>query len=439
MVRVIVHGILPKLDKKEQEGMMSIKGLLGVLAKLLALAGLIIVFSIALIPRLGSAGGIGVGPTEMKITNAVRGTVYQDTIFVQFVGSENQRLQVSVSGDIVDWTKFYESARPSTPIQEVTARPGEWTYLTVKFSIPVDTQLSTATGDLWVSAAPPVGNIGNMIVGLQAKVEVTIGISGIAKIVTGKVTEVNLGDTEVGQPVNLTVGVANTGNASARPEIAVKIISGSKTIADFAKSDVTVEVGKQQAINLAWDSSGQKEGNYSAEVKVSLGDKVLDTKKISFRLLPTGSSGVSVAGTGQLVSMGLDGPASVGVNKIQGVVNNIGPADFRAKFIGEVYRDGKLIDTIQSDEVLIPSWNMDKLNMYLKVEAPGKYEIKGYVNYGGNKSGPKEFVFTVAGAGVQTDLPVNWLLVIIGGGGTAAVVGAIMVIKRRRRSILRNE
>jgi hypothetical protein len=142
------------------------------------LIGLIPILVMLLVAVNVGAAGFGVGPGDLEIANALRGEEYQETIFAKYTAEaeESQQclLELDTVGDISEWISFYNPINLTTPIQSIMASAGEWTYITVKFNIPEDAPIGTATGTMYVRTAPPEGETeGEITVSLQGAVDVT--------------------------------------------------------------------------------------------------------------------------------------------------------------------------------------------------------------------------------------------------------------------------
>ncbi len=81
--------------------------------------------------------------------------------------------------------------------------------------------------------------------------------------------------------------------------------------------------------------------------------------------------------------------------KIPVTFENTGTIDTKAKFVGELYINGNLVDVVNTDELLVPVGEKSDLIAYLKIETPGDYKIKGHVLYEGKKTDEKELAFFV--------------------------------------------
>jgi len=74
---------------------------------------------------------------------------------------------------------------------------------------------------------------------------------------------------------------------------------------------------------------------------------------------------------------------------------NTGEIDTMAKFKGEIYHEGNLLDVLESDEMFVEAGETANLVSYYKIMEPGSYTIRGRVLYSGKETEEKEVSFSV--------------------------------------------
>ena len=179
----------------------------------------------------------------------------------------------------------------------------------------------------------------------------------------------------------------------------------------------------------------------------SLDGKVLAEKDLLFEILPLGT----LSRSGEIKEVVIDGTTIVKfTSKVIATFENTGQIDTMAKFTGEVYLDGNLVQTITSDELLVKRGKQEVLTAYFTPEKPGKYTIKVQVNYEGKKSDVKEVNLDITALKDITLTPKSNpdgstggensfnLLYPIGGGVAILIFAAVVLfaVKRSRRPIL---
>lgn len=196
--------------------------------------GLIAVLLMLVLPVNAGAVGLATGPSEMEITYALSGEEYQETIFLKYTNDGECIVQFRAVGDISDWVSFYEPNDPTSPIESITALPGEWTYILVKFNIPSDALTGTVIGTIYAQTVPLEGG-GGAAVSLQGTVNVTIDIVGeaegkeetagpISNVTTDIVDEAEGEEETAGPSSNVTTDIV--GEAEGEEETAEPISKG---------------------------------------------------------------------------------------------------------------------------------------------------------------------------------------------------------------------
>ena len=379
-----------------------------------------------------TAIGLGIGPSELKITNALRGGEYERTITVFNPGKERANFTLGAEGEASDWISLYQLKAPDEPIESISI-PGKGNAaILVKFNIPEDAASGIYTATIYAETLP--GETTDTEVGavtaLRAPASVTIEVTG-TQILTGVVGYITTRDTEVNYPLQIQVSFQNTGNVIAKPEIKTAITKNGTFIESFIHADTEIKPDALDTISVVWDTTGKESGDYEANVTVSLGGEVLSTQDLQFKLLPVGT----LSRQGNLTDLSYDGKLSAGKTlKILATFRNTGEIDTKAMFIGEVYVDGDLIDTIESKELLVPVRETGTLTAYLKIEKDGSYVIKGHALYEGKTTETKEFSFDV-GTKAETE-PTSNSIPGFGAIGVIIAIASVMgyLVYRRRKS-----
>jgi hypothetical protein len=180
-----------------------------------------------------------------------------------------------------------------------------------------------------------------------------------------------------------------------------------------------------EEIPVEWDTKGQVVGNdYLANVTVSLAGNVLYERELPFKVLEKGT----LTRKGVLSTLSYEGEPAVGeMIKTIATFKNTGKIDTNAKFTGEVHRNGKLIETIESDEFEVPVREMTALTSYLKLDKPGNYRITGYAVYEGKKTDSKELLLEVPGMEEKKGLPAIGVV-----GALIAIFCTVLILSRRK-------
>jgi hypothetical protein len=377
--------------------------------------------------------GVAMGPATMEITDAVRGEDYERTVTVfNPSSSEATKYNLRVEGEASSWLGLYDFGN-KTLLQSLTIEAQSSSYVSIEIRVPSDTPNGIYKATIYAATAP-VENINDSGVSaiMQASSELTIIVGG-DQVIDGTFYNVNARDIEAGLPLRLQVQFRNTGNTAVNPVIDCIISKENAKVAEFSYAETSVKAGTEVVIPVEWANTADLNGDYVALVTVSLADKVLDTKEVPFKVLPVGT----LTKTGEFISLAFEGqPALDTTLKVLGSFESTGQADCRARLLLEVYRNGDLIDTLKSEETLVPVGQTGILTAYLKLTKAGDYTVKGYVAYDGKQTDTKETSFTVAKKSSQMS---SVLPFVIGGIGGALLITAVTVtILRRRKPSMKN-
>lgn len=391
------------------------------------------------------ATGIAVTPSHLEIIDALRGGEYERNITIYNPDNELTDYTLTASGGAGEWISFYKQEDAVSLVNRVTIPGNENVRILVKLTIPQDAANGEHKATIFVASVPTEEASGGsgQVVSLAAPVAVTIFVTG-SQILSGVVDGINTDDVEVKYPLRIKVQFHNTGNVVATPLITVKIATQDGTaINHFTSSEFNVKPEKRETIPLEWDTTGEQPGDYIADVSVTLGDSVIKQEQLNFSILPTGT----LTRSGSLTELKFGGEPGLGVlTAIQATFVNTGQIDTKAKFVGEVYHNDVLIDTLQSEELLVAVGNIEFLEAYFKPDQPGEYRIKGYVIYEGKKTEVREISFVISkdseaeysvdAALSNTENPdqtFDFFILALGVIGALVIIVIIFMILRSRR------
>jgi len=129
--------------------------------------------------------------------------------------------------------------------------------------------------------------------------------------------------------------------------------------------------------------------------------------------------------------------AAVGdVMKIDAEFDNAGEETVSAIFMGEIYLDYRLVESVKSDEFRVKPGSSINLTTYFTPTMAGDYHIRGYVIYSGRESSIKTSHFTVtASPEHEPKLISNDLTVPLAVDSLLALIIITFLLLFRRRSI----
>jgi uncharacterized membrane protein len=398
----------------------------------------ILLLSLYGLPSPAYAAGLGVSPPSLVISETLRGNEYSRTVTIFSSADEPVNVALTTEGTIAGWATFYDTSEENKPITELSIPAEGNAKAIVKIRIPDDAVNGEYESSLNVDTAPPANAPDSgMSVKLHSEILLSVSVTGNQRL-AGKVTQMNANNTEVGLPVTLEIDFTNTGNVVARPEIKVKISQEGKDISEFSYTDTEVKVDSSEKIEVLWDASGAKSGEYLASVTVMLGETSLAQRDMVFRILPRGG----LSSEGKLTGITSEGKAAPGaVSKILTSFSNTGAVETLVNGYAEIYLDGTLIKVLDSEQIVVNGGEEGTLTFYFTPEKEGTYEIKVHATMAGRQTNTVELTLNVgANAGSNekpsneegsTGKPFNMLYPVIGGTGLVILIIVVIWAKRR--------
>ncbi len=374
--------------------------------------------------------GIAMGPNETQIANALRNSAYERSVTVFNPGTDPANVAVGVEGDASTWFGLFNQDDPSKTIQTMTTPARSHANMLVRISIPADAANGKYEATVYAETllGEPIQTNAGALTKLRATSKFTIEVTG-EQIISGEVISTQADLVEVNYPLRINVRFKNTGNVAEYPAIQVNISKSGASVANFNHSSTMVKSGDVAVIPVEWDTTGLDVGDYVASVGVSLGRNSIATSDLPFSILSVGT----LTRRGSLESLAYSGKPSLGkMLKIEASFANIGEIQSTASFSGEVYRDGELVNTVQSEAITVAPGKTEGLASYLRVDNAGSYYIKGQVIYEGKRTDIKELSFNI-GTDVSRTSGIMWTVVAVAVVASLGVAG-FAYRKRKVRS-----
>ena len=398
------------------------------------IAVMFIVLILSVCPIANAAIGIGVSPASITVSDAFKGGTYEKTITVFNTGDETGKFTLTSEGECAGWISFYMGDAPDIPITEITIPGKDKAKVLVKFDIPKDIANADYTSTIYaqsipVEEVPAEGAVAMAVIRIPSKV--LIQVTG-TQILKGTVKSITTRDTEIDFPLKIKVEFKNEGNVIAKPRIAVSITKNGELVDSFVHKETGIKPDSTDTITVLWNTTGRDTGDYVANVAVSLGGELLSAKDLPFKILPFGT----LTRQGVLHTLTIEGKPLVNiVIKLVANFENTGEIDTMAKFKGEIYHEGNLLDVMESDEMFVEVGETGKLTDYYKITEPGSYEIKGRVFYAGKETAEKEVSFDVPEVEVEgeTETETDYRIVALPILAIAIVAILLFFFIRKRR------
>ena len=373
-----------------------------------------------------SSQGLGVAPASIDIPDGLKAKTYLRSIRLFNDGEQPVTYQLNTTGDIKTWTTFYNNINLTEPIQNISVYGKE--EVIIQFTIPENTANGIYNGTIYAKITSENPNASGGAVNLIFPVDISISVIG-TQILTGKVSNININDVEIGQPLFIELRFLNTGNVIATPVVNAVIIRVDEgAIDNFTYSDNSVNINSYDLLSVTWNTTNQKIGNYTAYTTVLLDETIIFEQNLSFKILPLGA----LTPKGEIVNLSYLGkPSKEEVLILKANYKNTGQVNTVTKFIAEVYRNGKLIEILESpegtEELPIVKINESyNFSVYLKIIDSGSYEIQAYVVLNeNNKTAIQSLFFDVVGLLDNIIIMIISIIILI------LVVGIIFILMKK--------
>lgn len=392
---------------------------------------IILCIAAAILCHPACASGIGISPSTIYVSDAMRGDIHETSVRIHNVNDENLNFVVGSEGEAGEWISFFDPD-DNMPLSEGTIPAKGIAAIRITVEIPLDTPNGIYNASIYATTNSET-NDGSS--GIQADFSaislMTIEVTDIQKL-SGTVDYISIRDGEANLPLPIEVKFTNTGNVAATPVITIVMKKDGQTIDQMTFDDTEIKASSSQTIQTDWDTTGQKSGKYTADVSVSLDGKVLKRETVPFELFPIGT----LTQEGEFVTITSDGELHPGtLLKVIATFRNTGEIRTTAKMVGEVVKNGNLIQTIESNELLVPAYESKQLTSYLDLTDVGDYVVTAHVIYAGKETEEKELTFTVteaadgsgSSAPSETKTPLSLIPIVSG----ILIAGICMGLRRK--------
>ena len=242
-------------------------------------------------PQLALAIGQMTQPIVFK--DVLRGQIVQETLTLY--GSEEKETAYGLvaDGDIKNWTTFYFPEGLENPIQEIKIPAQSQVNVIAQFQVPEDMPNGTYSGTV-------------AIVSLPEKTEEGEGISASVRLRVDREVSITVTDKEIikfettiiplkygvgkGEPLKIKVIYDNQGNVAIKPDIQLKITQLStgnvihNAIYPYPEGEEAVKPFERREFPnlIEWQTAGQENGKYKAEIKVLLNGNLIEEESFRF-------------------------------------------------------------------------------------------------------------------------------------------------------------
>lgn len=318
-----------------------------------------------------SAASIGVSPGTVHFKDVLRGGYSEQVVTITAASEESITANVSARGEIKDWLTFsentFEVSKDKPYRLKIIAKP------------PVDMKNGDYEGIVRIVMEGfgklPEGSMASVV---KAAVDVKVIVTVTDQEITGcRARNFLVRSAEKGDPVEFMVDVFNDGNVRLRPHITIDVWNQEQTemvkAVDFNDEEILPTVKDTVLIRVPTNDFDINQ--YWVEMIV---EECVASDTLTFDVLEKGS----LSAIGVLKQVASKVWAEVGETiPITAIFQNTGEKPVSAKFKGKIQLDDKIVQTLESDELSIPTNEVVNFEMFFKPEGPGRYIASGRVFY----------------------------------------------------------
>jgi hypothetical protein len=351
--------------------------------------------------RPAGAQGIGISPVRLAFDDALRGGTYAESLILSNSNADGEtEFRLSALGEIASWVRFMDEDT-ETEVSSFVVPASERVQVGVTVVVPGDVANRDYSGRIQVTAQDVVDgadqDADGAEVGLGGFVDVVVSVSGDERR-AGRVIDAFVSNAEVGMDQRFEARVQNTGNVSMQAQLDVRILRNGQEVTSLSTAGQNFPVlpEKDDAVFVEWATEEQLGGEYTAEFVVLdvAGAKPLELGSaiVPFRLEPRGT----FTRSGTFDDLGLrNDPSPDGVAQVEATFTNTGEIEASAQFVGELYRDGELVATIESLERTSRPGETVVIDVPVELADRGDYQLRGKVYFEGFVTPERDVGFAV--------------------------------------------
>ena len=323
-----------------------------------------------------TSANIGISPASINFKEVLRGG-YSERIVVISVDSEEEvKVRLKPRGEISEWLNF--------SLIEFSVSKSKPYFLIVSILPPNDIANGDYSGFLRVEVDSSSKSIEEHAVGTiksTLDLAISVGVTDI-EITRCVASRLEVLSAEKGDEVVLKMNVKNEGNIRLKPNVIFDIWDFDKVNIIETKEFLGGEIlpSKEEVLEFRFSSDKFEEGQYWSDVYVS---QCSYSGILTFDVLEKGA----LSARGVLLNILTKGEVNVGETSLV-IVNfkNTGEKEVDAQFRGEVTKNGKVVDILESPISKVPILGVEEFNFYFTPKVAGKYIVSGRVFYGGKKT-----------------------------------------------------
>jgi len=378
-----------------------------------------------------SATGISVTKAVIEYNDVLKGGYAEDVVYVSTDAPFDIPISYELLGDAKDWI----TVDPNLNDPNSTSYISNSHYLPIRVIVspPADTPAGNYTATLRLITGTLNNAQGQYGSQLQAAfmIRLYLHVTGAQKMACsggGIVVQ----DAEVGNPLEYSMTVGNSGNIRVKPTANIDIWNQDQTKLILSRK---LEFNNKEVLpttNIAFSNSfisDLRVGQYWAYVSV---DPCGNSGLVTFNVYEKGT----IVDSGDLIRIDNAPWAKVGdVVPINAVFKNTGTRTVSAKFKGIITSNNAIVETIDSEFYDIVPGQTGTIQVFFTPKKYGQYIITGRILYNNKLSFEKSSVLNVNEGVEQSGF--SWYYVLIVLIIIIIILVLLISIKRKRRSMHR--
>lgn len=330
------------------------------------------------------AASLGISPGRIDLSGMYKDGYAEAEFLVSSASQNYVTVNARTEGEIKDWIRLPDD-------KTFSVKMGEPRKIKIIVITPSDAKSGNYSGSVEFLAEEKneTGTIGTVVkTGVIVPVNIEVTGKEIIKCIAGGLS---LEKLEEGQPLRFSLLLQNRGNVRVMPKIETDIWtsdmkdlieSGTVTVDEILP---TKENEVRDEIFLKLIKSGQYKLSFSI-------DECNYLEILNLDVLEKGS----LKEKGELLGiMGKDSSKPGEIIPIKAEFKNTGETRVIAKFLGEIFLEGKSVDNMSSDNVYIEPGETVTLLSYYSAKKPGKYTVIGKIEYNNKLSEEVSYDFVV--------------------------------------------
>jgi len=241
-----------------------------------------------------SVHAIGMITEPIVVKDILRGQETSATL--SLLNSEDKEVTygLKAEGQVADWADFYsvDDKNFENPITEIKMPAKKYVNVNVKFKVPEDAPNGEYTGEVLVfltSSGEIKSDESAVSVSQQIGLDVAITVTDKETVHLTASFIPSTYDVQKGKPLKIRVLYDNQGNVAVKPDLQLKIIKeGTAVYNAIFPYPEGEEAARAYAIReispIEWQTTGQGNGRYRAELKVFLNGEEIQSKSFGFTI-----------------------------------------------------------------------------------------------------------------------------------------------------------